>query len=155
MLIYQSITDWAFFDWFTLYTSKSLGLILSIITLLILLMSIYNYNCQYIFTLLILYIYIYIYIFCIYIYIYIYIYKTSDQGWPRPGNVFCTLGWRENPQLWHRVLKPPSLPINSKVKGIELKQVEMVGHIYKFTSKFHSRTTASKERIYIKIVYLY
>ena len=30
----------------------------------------------------------------------------------------------------HRVLKPPSLPINTKVKGIELQQDEMVSHIY-------------------------
>ena len=34
-----------------------------------------------------------------------------------------------------RVLKPPSLPINPKTKGIEPEQDEMVSHIYKFTSK--------------------
>ena len=38
-----------------------------------------------------------------------------------------------------RVLKPRSLPINPKVKGIESKQDEMVSHINKFTSKCHSR----------------
>ena len=34
-----------------------------------------------------------------------------------------------------RVLKPPSLPISPKAKGIEPWQDEMVSHIYKFTSK--------------------
>ena len=29
------------------------------------------------------------------------------------------LARQANQQLWHRVLKPPSLPINSKAKGIE------------------------------------
>ena len=42
-----------------------------------------------------------------------------------------------------RVLKPPSLPINPKVKGIEPQQDEMVSHIYKFTSECHSQTTPS------------
>ena len=45
-----------------------------------------------------------------------------------------------------RVLKPPSLPINPKVKGIEPYQDEMVRHIYKFTSECYSQTTPSSER---------
>ena len=32
-----------------------------------------------------------------------------------------------------RMLKPPSLPINPKVKGIEPQQDEMVSHIFKFS----------------------
>ena len=44
-----------------------------------------------------------------------------------------------------RVLKPPSLPVNPKVKGIEPKQDEMVSHIYKFTSECHSQTTPSSD----------
>ena len=43
------------------------------------------------------------------------------------------------------VLKPPSLPINPKVKGIEPQQDEMVSHIYKFISKCHSQTTTSSK----------
>ena len=42
-----------------------------------------------------------------------------------------------------RVLKPPSLPINPKVKGIEPLQDEMVSHIYKFINKCHCQTTPS------------
>ena len=42
-----------------------------------------------------------------FIYLYIYIYLSG------------TLCWQENPQLWNKVLKPPSLPINPKAKGIE------------------------------------
>ena len=41
---------------------------------------------------------------------------------PGPGNIFSTLCWRANPQLWHRVIKPPSRPINSKAKVIDPKQ---------------------------------
>ena len=37
-----------------------------------------------------------------------------------------------------RVLKTPSLPINTKVKGIESWQDGMVNHVYKFTSQCHS-----------------
>ena len=40
-----------------------------------------------------------------------------------------------------RVLKPPSLPINPKVKRIELQQDEMVSCIYKFTSECYGQTT--------------
>ena len=77
-------------------------------------------------------IYIYIYV---YIYIHIYIYKfilyiniyTNLPVYgivrlPHPrsrhsqGNIFSTLCWQTNPQLWHRILKPPSLSINLKVK---------------------------------------
>ena len=34
---------------------------------------------------------------------------------------FSTLCLQANPQLWHRVLKPPSLTINPQAKGIESK----------------------------------
>ena len=44
---------------------------------------------------------------------------SSERRWPGPRNVFSTLCWQANPQLGHRVLKPPSLPINTRVKGIE------------------------------------
>ena len=44
-----------------------------------------------------------------------------------------------------RVLKPPSFPISTKVKGTELYQDEMVSHISKFTSKYHSHTTPYSE----------
>ena len=88
---------------------------------------------------------------CWYIYIYIYICKftskchsqtTPSLEWRSPGpeNVFSTLCWQANPQLWERMFKPPSLPINPKVKRIEPYQDEMVSHIYKFTSKCHSKT---------------
>ena len=36
-----------------------------------------------------------------------------------PGNVFSTLYSQANPQLLHRVLKPPYLHINPKVERIE------------------------------------
>ena len=66
-----------------------------------------------------LYIYIYIYI---YSYMYIHTYAklpvtskcqsqntpSSERRLPRPGNVFSTLCLQANPQLWQRVLKPPS-----------------------------------------------
>ena len=45
-----------------------------------------------------------------------------------------------------RVLKPPSFPINLKVKGIQPLQDEMVSHINKFSSKCHSQTTPSSEQ---------
>ena len=45
-----------------------------------------------------------------------------------------------------RMLKPRSLPINPKVKGIEPWQDEMVSHIYKFTSECHIQTTPSSEQ---------
>ena len=45
-----------------------------------------------------------------------------------------------------KVLKPPSLPIKPKVKGIELYQDDMVSHIYKVTSECDSQTTPSSER---------
>ena len=35
-------------------------------------------------------------------------------------NVFITLCWQVNLQLWQRVLKPSSLAISTKVKGVEL-----------------------------------
>ena len=43
--------------------------------------------------------------------------------------------------------KPPSLTINPKGKDIELKQDEMVIHIYKFTSGCHSQSTPPQEWI--------
>ena len=43
-----------------------------------------------------------------------------------PGNVFSTLYSQANPQLLHRVLKPPYLHINPKVERIEPQQDEMV-----------------------------
>ena len=82
----------------------------------------------------ILYLYLSIYIYK-YVYIYIYIYtnlpmdtivrlphpRSGDRQEiiDRSGNVFSTLWWHANPQLWPRVLKPPSVPINPKAKGIE------------------------------------
>ena len=46
------------------------------------------------------------------------------------------------------MLKLPSFPINAKVKGIELQQIEMVSHRYKFTSECHNQTTPSLEQRY-------
>ena len=37
-------------------------------------------------------------------------------------------------QLWHRALKTPFLPINTRVKGIKPYQDKMVNFIYKFTN---------------------
>ena len=37
-----------------------------------------------------------------------------------------------------RELKPPSVPINTEVKGIKPYQDEMVSHGYKFITKCHS-----------------
>ena len=97
-----------------------------------------------------------------FIYIYIYIYykftsechsqttPSSEQRQLGPGNVFSSLCWQANPQLWHRVHKPPSLSINSEVKGIQPQQDKVVSHIYNFTSKCHSQSTPSSERRYRK-----
>ena len=76
--------------------------------------------------------YIFIYNIYTYIYIYIYIYihkftsnchsKTTPslERWQLgPRNVFSNLCWQANLQLWHRMLKPPSFPINTRIKGIE------------------------------------
>ena len=68
-------------------------------------------------------------------YIYIYIYKftsechsqtTPSSEWrqPGPGNVFITLCWQANPQLWHRVLKHhPSLS-TLRPKGLSLSKMK-------------------------------
>ena len=53
---------------------------------------------------------------CIYVCMYVYVYKYI---------------------YIYTVLKPPSLPMNPKVKGIEPQQDEKMSHIYKFTSKCH------------------
>ena len=45
-----------------------------------------------------------------------------------------------------RLLKPPPLPISTKVKGIEAQQDGTVSHIYKFTNKCHSQTTPCQRR---------
>ena len=71
---------------------------------------------------------------------------SSEQRQPWPRNVFSTLFWQANPQLGHRVIKPPSLPINHKAEEIELYQDEMGSHIYKFTGRSHSQTTPSSDR---------
>ena len=92
-------------------------------------------NCIYI------YIYGYIYMDIYILYIYIYIYKftskchrrtTPSQEWrqPEPGNGFSTLCLQANPQLGYRVLKPPSLPINPKFKGIESIYILHIRKIY-------------------------
>ena len=76
----------------------------------------------------------FLYIQIIYIYISINIYKYIYICMYLPVDVIVTLPYpwcgdsqgqetflarQANQQLWHRVLKPPSLPINSKAKGIE------------------------------------
>ena len=68
---------------------------------------------------------------------------TLSSTWRKSGpeNVFSTACWRPKLQLWHRVFKPQSVFINTKVKGIKPKQDEMVSYIYKFISKSHSQTT--------------
>ena len=68
---------------------------------------------------------------------------TLSLTWRKSGpeNVFSTACWRPKLQLWHRVFKPQSVFINTKVKGIKPKQDEMVSYIYKFISKSHSQTT--------------
>ena len=75
--------------------------------------------------------------------------SSSEPRQPGAGNVFTTLCWQPNAQLWHRVLKPPSVPINPKLRSngkvIELEQDEMMSHLYKLTSKRHSQTTLSLE----------
>ena len=82
---------------------------------------IFIYSYMYVYMWLYGYIYIYIYIY-IYSYMYIHTYAklpvtskcqsqntpSSERRLPRPGNVFSTLCLQANPQLWQRVLKPPS-----------------------------------------------
>ena len=65
--------------------------------------------------------------------------------------------WQRNLQLWHQVLKHhhPSNPINSKIKAIKPWQNEMVSHILKFTSKYHSRLDAFMCMYVYVYVYIY
>ena len=67
----------------------------------------------------------------------------SEGRYPRPGNVFSTL--KQTCNYDTRVLKLLSLPINTKVKGVEPQQDEMVSHTYKSSGKCHSQTTPSLE----------
>ena len=52
---------------------------------------------------------------------------TLSLKWRKPasGSVFSTLCWRGNTQLWHRVLKLPSLPINPKLRSKVLSRTKM------------------------------
>ena len=70
--------------------------------------------------------------------------------WPGPEKVFSTLYWQANLQLWRRVHKIPSIPINSHAKEIEPNQDEMVNDITKLTSKYYSQTNPSLEWIFPK-----
>ena len=45
-----------------------------------------------------------------------------EQNEAGPGCIFSNFCWQANPQLWHRVFKLPSLPINPKIEGIESYQ---------------------------------
>ena len=48
----------------------------------------------------------------------------------RARRCLSTLCRQSNPQICHRVLKPPLLPIKTKVKGIELQPDEIVTYIH-------------------------
>ena len=130
-----------------------------------------NYIYIYIYIQIQIYIYIYTYIY-IYIYIFIYIYIYTNRYTNIYKYIYTNLPVKAIVRLPHprsrdsqghetffalsadkqtsnydtRVLKPPSLPINTKVKGIVPQQDEMVSYIYKFTSKCHSQTTPSQGR---------
>ena len=60
--------------------------------------------------------------------------KRNSQTTPslghRPGNIFSTLCWQANPQLWHRVLKSQSLPIYMYINYIfHVKNIKLYFYI--------------------------